>query len=74
MASFTKEVNLQLTKRPLKTNGRLASLELTSSVEEDTGVYLSDTEQVLSNYWMFSVCVLSGRLSSVRDMIFDNTE
>ena len=29
VASFTKEVNPWLAKRPLKTNGRLANLELT---------------------------------------------
>ena len=32
--SFTKEVNPQLAKRPLKTNGRLANRELTSLVKE----------------------------------------
>ena len=32
--SFTKEVNLRITKRPLVFNGRLANYELTSSVEE----------------------------------------
>ena len=36
VASFTKEVNPQLAKRPLKTNGRLANLELTSLVKEAT--------------------------------------
>ena len=36
MASFTKEVNSRLVKRPLKTNGRLANLELTSLVKEAT--------------------------------------
>ena len=30
VACFTKEVNPQLAKRPLKTNGRLANLGLTS--------------------------------------------
>ena len=38
VASFTKEVNPRLAKRPLKTNGRLANLELTSLVKEATGV------------------------------------
>ena len=38
MASFTKEVNPRLAKRPLKTNGRLANRRLTSLVKEDTGV------------------------------------
>ena len=37
MASFTKEVNPRLAKRPLKTNGRLANLRLTSLVKEATG-------------------------------------
>ena len=38
VASFTKEVNPRLAKRPLKTNGRLANLELTSLVNEATGI------------------------------------
>ena len=37
VASFTKEVNLRLAKRPLKTNGRLANRRLTSLVKEATG-------------------------------------
>ena len=41
MASFIKEVNPQLAKRPLKTNGHLANLELTSLLKEATGVHLS---------------------------------
>ena len=40
VASFTKEVNLQLAKCPLKTNGRLANRRLTSLVKEATGIYL----------------------------------
>ena len=36
VASFTKEVNPRLAKRPLKTNGRLANLELTSLLKEAT--------------------------------------
>ena len=36
VASFTKEVDLRLAKRTLKTNGRLANLELTSLVKEAT--------------------------------------
>ena len=36
--SFTKEVNRRLAKRPLKTNGRLVNLELTSLVKEATGI------------------------------------
>ena len=38
VASFTKEVNPQLAKRPLKTNGRLANRLLTSLVKEATGI------------------------------------
>ena len=37
VASFTKEVNQRLAKRPLKTNGRLANRGLTSLVKEATG-------------------------------------
>ena len=37
VASFTKEVNSLSAKRPLKTNGRLANLELTCFVKEATG-------------------------------------
>ena len=37
VASFTKEVNQRLAKRPLKTNGRLANRRLTSLVKEATG-------------------------------------
>ena len=36
VASFTKEVNPQFAKCPLKTNGRLANLELSSLVREAT--------------------------------------
>ena len=36
VASFTKEVNPRLAKHPLKTNGRLANLELPSLVKEAT--------------------------------------
>ena len=36
VASFTKEVNPRLAKRPLKTNGRLANRWLTSLVKEAT--------------------------------------
>ena len=38
VASFTKQVNPWLAKRPLKTNGRLANQGLTSLVKEATGV------------------------------------
>ena len=37
VAFFTKEVNLWLAECPLKTNGSLANLELTSLVKEATG-------------------------------------
>ena len=33
VAAFTKEVNPGLAKRPLKTNGRLVNLKLTSIVK-----------------------------------------
>ena len=36
VACFTKEVNLWLAKRPLKTNGRLANCGLTSLVKKAT--------------------------------------
>ena len=36
VASFIKEVNWRLAKRPLKTNGRLANRQLTSLVKEAT--------------------------------------
>ena len=36
VVSFTKEVNPQLAKHLLKTNGRLANLELNSLVKEAT--------------------------------------
>ena len=37
VASFNKEVNPGLAKRPLETNGRLANRKLTSFVKETTG-------------------------------------
>ena len=40
VASFTKEVNPRLAKRPLKINGHLANPELTSLVKETTVVYM----------------------------------
>ena len=40
MASFPKEVNPRLTKRPLETNGPLANLELTPLVNEATEVHV----------------------------------
>ena len=41
VASFTKEVNSRLAKRPLKTNRRLANRGLTSWAKEATEVYPS---------------------------------
>ena len=41
VASFTKEVNPRLDKRPLKINRRLANRRLTSLVKEATGVYVA---------------------------------
>ena len=38
VASFTKQVNLQLAKRPLIINGRLANRGLTTLVKEVTGI------------------------------------
>ena len=43
VASFTKEVNPRLAKRPLKTNGRLANLGLTTLVKEATGGRFKNT-------------------------------
>ena len=43
VASFTKEINSRLAKHPLKTNGHLANLELTSLVKEATGDKASAT-------------------------------
>ena len=40
VASFTKEVSPRLVKRPLKINGYLANVELSSLVKEATGVYM----------------------------------
>ena len=42
VASFTKEVNPRLAKRPLKINGRLANRGLTLLVREATERFLSD--------------------------------
>ena len=47
MASFIKEVDLRLAKRPLKTNGRLANLELTSLVKEATGICVATTSATM---------------------------
>ena len=40
VASFTKEVNPRLAKRPLNISGHLANLELTSFVKEATGLHM----------------------------------
>ena len=54
MGSFNKEVDSRLAKRPLKTNGRLANLELTSLVNETTRVWdersLSEMGTGMTNY------------------------
>ena len=42
VASFTKEVNPRLAKRPLKTNGRLGNHKLTSLVKEATVVCFAE--------------------------------
>ena len=44
VASFTKEVNPQLAKRPLVFNGCLANRGLTSLVKEATGRYVSNSK------------------------------
>ena len=55
-ASFTKEDNPQLAKRPLKTNGHLANLELTSLVKEATDV-IRHASLALGEWYDFpSVC------------------
>ena len=41
VASFTKEVNSRLAKRPLKINGRLANHGLTSLIKEATGIHFT---------------------------------
>ena len=46
MASFTKEVNQPLAKRPLVFNGRLANRWFTSLVKEATGAIGTQKEQV----------------------------
>ena len=53
VASFTKEVNSRLVKRPLVFNGRLANRGLTSLVKKATGVYLNipDIYEMLL-YWL----------------------
>ena len=43
VASFTKEVNPWLAKRPLIFNGRLAHRELTSRIKEATVNWQQDT-------------------------------
>ena len=54
VGSFNKEVESRLAKRPLKTNGRLANLELTSLINETTGVWdegsLSEMGTGMTNY------------------------
>ena len=58
VASFTKEVNPRLAKRPLKTNGRLANRGLTFLVKEATGgrfIFLQLTLLMWSPPWFVSV-------------------
>ena len=43
VSSFTEDVNSRLAKGPLQINGRLADLELTSLVKEDTGIIKSQS-------------------------------
>ena len=57
VASFAKEVNPLLAKRPLKTNGRLANLELTSLAKEATG-----HQQPF--YWIY---IIKGSLFSTKN-------
>ena len=61
VAYFTKEVNPQLAKCPLKTNGRLANCRLTSLVKEATGGprYLLFSCQSLCISSTLSHCLLS---------------
>ena len=58
MASFTKEVNPQLAKCPLKTNGCLANRGLTSSVKEATGCRASRTHTVYPKKYAHGFVVL----------------
>ena len=61
MASFTKEVNPWLAKRPLKTNGHLAKLELYSLVKAATVVNeLVNTGQSEFSYLMMHQHLLHG--------------
>ena len=48
VASFTKEVNPWLAKRPLVFNGRLANRGLISLVKEATGMYLTEAPWYLN--------------------------
>ena len=56
VASFTKQVNPRLAKCPLKTNGRLANLELASSVKEATGSKPLSEAMLTQNYLHLSQC------------------
>ena len=54
VASSTKEDNLRLAKRPLKTNGRLANRGLTSEVKEaKVGYRLAFLRKCLKSYQNF---------------------
>ena len=54
---FTKEVNPWLAKRALKTNGRLANLELTSFVKEATNASTDISHKSVPNLSMY-ICIL----------------
>ena len=52
VTTFTKEIDLQLAKRPLKTNGHLASFQLTSLVKEATGAGHDIGNECLTMTWL----------------------
>ena len=61
MASITKEVNLRLAKRPLKTDEHLPNRGLTSLVKEATGDLIfrqANSSQKCSNHWIQNLTVL----------------
>ena len=47
VASFTKEVNLRIAKRPLVFNGHLANRRLTSLVKEPLAAYTVKSRQLI---------------------------
>ena len=66
VASFTKEFNLRLAKRPLVFNGRLANRGLNSLVKEATGHSISQLS------WCGSVTCNCTSLSGVPDYFYRN--